>query len=522
VGLGAEVIPTREEIEAEWCRRKFSRFIRKAWPLVDPKPLVWGKHVDAIADHLQAVAEGRVKRLIINIPPGHAKSMLVSVLWPAWMWARKPEWGLLCASYADDVVNRDAVKARRLMNDPWYQRHFRGPVTKLVDGEPKVFPAWKFQEDQNNKSYYANTRGGLRISLTPKGQGTGHRGDALIVDDPLNAEDAHSKVERDKVIRWFTESMSSRFNEQRDAIKVIIMQRLHEEDLTGYLLKNAPGEYEHLCLPSEFEPKRAYRTSVGQDWRTEEGEPLFPELFPKDVLEKAKRPGVGMGAQAFAGQHQQRPSAAEGNLVKRAWLARRWHRAGTLVPEHMETRTLPSKWDELVLILDASFKDTEASDLVCLGCMARAGVDKFLLDVTWGKMDFVGTVPAVLDMYNGAQKRWGRRPDAILIEDKANGSAVISVLKKKVPRIKEVNPGKDSKGSRLLAVTGDMECGNYWIPLDADWVGAYVEELVGFPKAAHDDAVDMTSYGLMRLGAHSGAAKFEALGNSDNLRAGAR
>lgn len=511
------MLPSKVEIRAEKARRRFSEFIKQAWPLVDPAPLVWGKHVDAIADHLQAVAEGKIKRLIINIPPGHAKSMLVSVLWPAWMWSRRPEWGLLCASYGDEVVNRDAVKARRLMNDPWYVQHFRRPTLKLVDGKEVELPAWKFQEDQNNKGHYANTRGGVRISLTPKGQGTGLRGDALIVDDPINAIDAKTKLERDRVITWFTETMSSRFNDQENAAKVIIMQRLHEEDLTGYLLKNSPGEYEHLCLPSEFEPKRAYKTSVGQDWRKEEGELLFPEKFSKEVLTAAKAPGKGMGAQAYAGQHQQRPSAAEGNLVKRAWLARRWHRPGQMVPEHMETRVLPKKWDELILILDAAFKDTDTSDLVCLGCMARSGVDSFLLDTVWDRMDFSATVTALLDMYNGAKKAWGRAPDAVLVEDKANGSAVITVLKKKIPRIKEVNPGKDSKASRLLAVTGDMECGNFWIPLDAEWVGRYVEEVVGFPKAAHDDAVDMTSYGLMRLAVRSGMAKFEALGNMKNL-----
>lgn len=478
------------DVDAELARRDFGEFVRQAWSIVEPAaPLIPGPHLDALTLHLQAVAEGRIRNLLINVPPGHSKSLVVSVLWPAWVWIRRPEWRCLAASYAQDLAIRDSVKCRSLVESDWYQSSF-------------VRDEWALAADQNVKSFFQNTRMGFRVSLSVGGKGTGFRGDAILVDDPLNAIDAHSKAARDAAVTWWDQQMGNRLNDLRKGVRVIIMQRLHQEDLSGHLL--AGGGWEHLCLPTEFEPQRRSRTSIGwTDWRTTAGELLFPALFPADVIAEEKR---RLGSLGFAGQHQQRPAPAEGNLFKRSWW-RRWRRAGDFVPEGVESRLLPERFDELLLSVDAAFKETSDSDYVAIGAWGRLGPDKFLLDQVRARMGFTDTVKSLL----GVVEKYPLAR-AKLIEDKANGSAVIDVLRKKVPGIIPVNP-EGGKESRAAAVSPEVEGGNVYIPLHAPWVSDFVEEHAAFPNAAHDDQVDQTSQALLRfMRRRGGMASLESLG----------
>ncbi len=476
------------DIDAELARRSFKVFVQQAWPIVEPAAaLIWGPHMDALCDHLQAVAEGRIHNLLINIPPGHSKSLVVAVLWPAWIWARRPEWRGLFSSYAGDLAIRDSVKCRALVEDEWYRGSFmRG---------------WDLSSDQNVKSYFQNTRMGFRAALSVGGKTTGFRGDAVVVDDPLNAVDAHSKASRDAAIRWFDQAMGNRLNDLRKGVRVVIMQRLHQEDLSGHLLE--AGGWDHLCLPSEFDPRRRCATNIGwKDWREQPGELLFPELFPADVVAAEKR---RLGALGFAGQHQQRPSPAEGNLFRRSWW-RRWHRAEEFVPEGVESRLLPEKFDDMLISVDCAFKDTSTSDFVAMGVWGRSGPDRFLLDQVRARMGFSETVKALLGLI-------GKHPRARarLIEDKANGSAVIDVLRRRVTGLIAVNP-EGGKESRAAAVSPEVESGNVFIPLHADWVSDFVEEHASFPTGANDDQVDQTTQALLRFSrARSGAAATEAL-----------
>lgn len=475
----------------------FGKFVEQAWPIVEPAvDLIPGKHLDALTTHLQAVAEGSIRNLLINIPPGHSKSLVVSVLWPAWMWARRPrrgqlggpQWRGLFSSYAAELAIRDSVKCRSLIESDWYRGAF-------------IENKWALSSDQNVKSYFQNTRMGFRASLSVGGKTTGFRGDAVVVDDPLNAVDAHSKAARDAAVRWFDQAMGNRLNDLRKGVRVVIMQRLHEEDLAGHLLE--AGGWDHLCLPTEFDPKRRSSTRIGwKDWREKPGELLFPALFPADVIAEEKR---RLGSLGFAGQHQQRPSPAEGNLFRRSWW-RRWHRAGDFIPEGVESRLLPDRFEDVLISVDCAFKDTSTSDFVAIGVWGRLGPDRFLLDQVRGRMGFTETVKALL----GVIAKYPRARTK-LIEDKANGSAVIDVLKRKVTGIIAVNP-EGGKESRAAAVSPDVEAGNVFIPLHADWVGDYVEEHAAFPTGANDDQVDQTTQALLRFSRGSaGAAATEAL-----------
>ena len=480
------------EIRAERMRRSFARFVQSAWNVIDPAPLVWTWHLDALCTHLQAVSEGRISNLLINIPPGHAKSLIVSVLWPAWVWARNPKWQAIFSSYELGLVTRDAVRSRDLIESEWYVAHFRGEK-------------WKFRDDQNLKKFYSNTLGGFRVGVSV-GSGTGYRGDALIVDDPLSADQANSKLERESANRWFFETMSTRFNDQENGTRVVIMQRLHIADLAGEILRR--GDYQHLCLPSEFSLKRKRSVTHASDgsviWsdpRQTEGELLFPQKFPAAVLAASKR---DLGSYAYSAQHDQDPVPATGGIIKREWFNRRWLAPGESPIPGFETRPLVdpgARFDFWGIITDAAFKKTEDSDLVAIGVFARRGPDLFLVDLVWERLDFLGTLGAIRALLT----RWPQVSE-VAIEDKANGSAIIEVLKKNVFGVVPIEP-EGGKEARIFAAAPAIEAGNLWLPQSNVWrkmdgetitVESYIGEACAFPKAPHDDAIDMTAYAVTR------------------------
>lgn len=463
-------------MRAERARRSLHRFVREAWRIVEPGTrFIDNWHIEAICEHLEAVTDGRILRLLINVPPGHMKSLIVSVFWPAWEWAARPEERSLFASYAADLAIRDSVKCRAIIDSEWYRKHY------ATD--------WELSSDQNVKSYFQNTRMGFRAALGVGGKTTGFRGDKIVVDDPLNAMDAFSEAARKSSIRWFTQAYSSRLNDKRTGKQVVIMQRLHEEDLAGYLLQQ--GDWEHLCLPTRYVPKRKSRTSIGwEDPRQKEGDLLFPEMFPADVVDRIEK--KELGSAGFAGQHQQAPAPAEGAIFKEAWF-RRWTKA-----------TLPPRLDWLLLSWDFTFKDTEGTDYVSGGIFGGVGADVYLLHRVRERMDFVRTLKAVESLREVALRNWGHLVSpgyipTVLYEDKANGPAVKSALRSRVPGLVPFDPGDRSKVARAYAVSPLVEAGNFHVPADAPWVEEYLQEILTFPSGAHDDQVDMTTQALLRM-----------------------
>lgn len=458
----------------------------------------------AVCEHLQAVTDGRIKRLLITIPPGHAKSMLVSVLWPAWTWARRPAWRALFGSYALDLALRDAVKARTLIEGPWYTERFR----KGLDGRP----AFELADDQNAKGYYRNSLFGERLSVSVGSKATGFRGDGQVIDDPLNAMDAHSDVAREEARRWFFETMSSRLNDMASGFKVVIAQRLHEQDVPGHILAQASsdGEYwDHLDLPSEYDPEARCRcpccakgeTSIGwKDPRTKKGELLFPVMFPPKVIAQAK---VDLGSYGYAAQHAQKPYPAEGGMLKAVWFSRVWREPGQAefaLGEHepgLEVRTIQprvGKFEAHAIITDAAFKKTSDSDFVAIGVIGKKGPDIYLLDLVWERLGFNDTIKAILEL----RRKWPR-VTATCIEDKANGSAIIETLKEKIPGVIAIEP-LGGKEARIAAAAPFIEAGNLWLPLHHSKRRALVGEATAFPKGAHDDGIDMLAHAILKYG----------------------
>ena len=291
-----------QDAGVELARRSLSRFIRDGWHQIEPAtPLVHGWYVDAIAEHLEALTKGDIRKLLINVPPRHSKSSLVSVLWLPWVWLTKPATRWLFSSYALSLSLRDSVRTRRLIESPWYQ--------SLVGGEFGIVG------DQNTKAEFANEHTGYRIATSTDAGTTGKGGEFLVFDDPHNVNEAESELVRAGVLTWYDQVWSTRANDPRTVKECGIMQRVHEKDLAGHVLEH--GGWTHLKLPAEFTGIKC-STSIGwSDPRVVSGELLDPVRFPREELDKLK---VKLGPYGTSGQLQQEPSPAEGAIFKRAWI----------------------------------------------------------------------------------------------------------------------------------------------------------------------------------------------------------
>lgn len=452
-------------IRAELCRRSLLHFVRAGWHVLEPGvEYVEGRVIHAICIHLEAVFYGRIQNLIINVPPGHMKSLLTAVFFPAWVWLRAPNKRFMGAAHSGDLSTRDNVRCRRLIESDWYQSLFQ--------------PSWSMASDGNLKTSFENTETGFRKSTSVGANATGFRANYLLMDDLLSAMNAHSKSARDYHVAWYNQEFGNRLNDLKRDGRVLIMQRLHEADIAGELIKS--GEWELLCLPTEYEPERHCKTSIGwEDWRTTAGELLFPERFGRVEIEKEKR---RLGSIGYAAQHQQRPAPAAGAIFDRAW----WQRWTELPCTLREMDDVLQSWD-------CTFKGSDGSDYVCGQVWAIKGVRKYLLDEVRARMTFTQTVQAIKDM----TAKWPEAR-AVLVEDKANGPAVMDTLKDQISGLIPVEP-QGGKESRAHAVTATVEAGNVYLPAHASWVHDYIEEHAAFPFGVNDDRVDATTQALLRF-----------------------
>jgi predicted phage terminase large subunit-like protein len=505
-------LPSRDEVVAEQCRRRLSRFIRESWPILEPATeFVHGWHIDVMCEHLEAVTAGEIRRLIINVPPRTMKSLTTAVCWPAWEWLCAPHVRWLFASYAQDFAWRDSLKMRRLIktrggteDGTIFQRLGYQGVLALLHDEP-----WELTKDQDAKSKYETTRTGMRMATSVEGQATGEGGDRIVVDDPVNAKQARSDADRHNANVWWDETMTTRFNNDA-AAAVIVMQRLHEDDLTGHLLEK--GGWHHLCLPARYEPSHPFvypdkatlpaGREIPGDPRTEEGELLEPVRLSERRLDELLR---DLGSYGFAGQMQQRPAPAEGGMFKKAWW-RRW-----------QPTQLPPRWQRVTASWDMRFGDSQeaASSYVVGQIWGQDGADHYLLGQIRARLSFTDSVKAVRALAD-----W--RPDAIakLVEKKANGAAVIDTLTHKIPGLIAIEP-EGGKEVRAAAVEPVVEAGNVYLPA-SDYIpcptgyeptltGEFIEECAVFPNGAHDDQVDGMSQYLNWSLNKSGAATTETV-----------
>lgn len=513
----APMVRARERAEAS-----LTEFTANAWRYIDPAPFVAGRHIDAICEHLEAVTNGDIRRLLINIPPRLSKSSLVAVAWPAWTWAQSesgptsgPETQFLFASYAQSLSLRDSVKCRRLIESPYYQQSWAG--------------RFALTGDQNTKIRFENNRGGYRLATSVGGALTGEGAAIICIDDPHNTIEMESQVQRQGVAMWWDEALSTRLNDPRTGAYVIIMQRLHEDDLSGHILTRDIGEWCHLCLPMEFDSSRSWVTSIGwKDWRKEDGELLCPDRFGPAEVEHLK---ATLGPFGAAGQLQQSPEPRGGGIFKREWwklydvaTALAWEMVATHDAERLGEKALvfpPSHYK--VASFDGAFGLKEENDWSAVTIWSAftaprfkgdaAGNPRLMLEYAWrGRLPLHET-PMTPDEKRMGKERIGLvekvadickryRVDRLLIEDKANGKDMAREIRRlnsgESWGVTLVNPGSTDKVTRAYAVQHLFSEGLIYAP-DRVWSDLVISEMASFPKGSHDDLVDTATMALRHL-----------------------
>lgn len=448
------------------CSDSLSEFVAMAWDSLElGAPYIHGWHIDAMAEHLTAVTDKKINRLLINIPPGTMKSMMVGVMWPSWEWGARGlgHKRIVSASHEQSLAIRDNLKMRRLIESEWYRSLWDIGLKK----------------DQNAKLKFENDKGGFRQACAVESM-TGNRGDTIIWDDPHSVESARSEAKRETTIRVFNETLPTRLNNPKESAIVIVMQRLHQDDVSGHILASELG-YEHLMLPMEFESNRKCYTSIGfEDPRKKEGELLFSERFPQDVVDRDKKV---MGSYASAGQFQQRPSPLGGGIFKDEW----W----------MYYDLLP-KIKYSIIIADTAMKTKEQNDYSVFMCLAY-GEDKnaYIVDVLRGKWEAPQLKTQFVAFYNKHKANVDLKLRQACIEDKASGTGLIQTIKQeeKIP-VKAIKRDTQDKVSRAQSVSPLVQSGYVFLNKNAPWLSDFIGECSAFPNGSHDDQVDVISDGL--------------------------
>ena len=459
-------------LEREICRRSFARYARHMWPVLEPStPLEWTWVQQTVCDHLQALADGTVRNLLITIPPRCLKSSFSSVLFPTWLWLTKPELRLLTASYDKDLAIRDAVRSRRIMRSDEYR-------------DLLMQPGWDFAGDQDVKSRYDNDRQGHRIAVSTGSAVLGHGGDYLCIDDPSHAElDQFDTRALKNTCDWYDQIFSTRANDPRTVRKLVVQQRLNADDLAGHLMRRKVDPFEVLCLPLLYEEDHPHTraTSLGFIDPRSQGESLMPERYTTEIVANIQE---SLGSFGFSSKYQQRPTALEGTIFKESWF-KYWD-------------SLP-KFDSEILSADLNFGEgtpkqqiekVKDRSYVVYQHWGFSGSNAYLIDEARGQWDFAESVRQFLAFCVRAPQAHRK-----LIEKKANGAALMSLLYKEIPGMIEVEP-HGTKVQRAYAVQAYAETGNIYLPKDAMWLREWVDEVTNFPFLKRDDRVDALTQAL--------------------------
>jgi predicted phage terminase large subunit-like protein len=453
----------RIDVERELGRRSFIDFYKMAWPIMDPEPFKDGRHIRVICYHLQRAARRDIQQIVICIPPRYSKSLLCSVAFPAWVWTWWPSAKFITASYAQPLATRDASASRRLIESPWYQARW---------------PEVRFRRDQNTKTHYQTTEGGVRFVGSPGTGVTGHGSDFNIFDDPhdITSGDSPAEITMARIF-WF-ETMSGRFNAPERGVSMVVQQRINDKDVAGECIRRG---YYTVVLPARFELKHPNRHEF--DWRTTEGEPLWPEKFSEVVLDGLWKNLGGQDGYAVAGQQQQRPQPREGGLFKRAWFKPLeaiphgviWVRAWDLAATEKMGSADPD-WT-----VGCKFGFHPATKTYIIGHITRERFDP-------GGVETLISTTAAQD---------GKSIPIFIPQDPAQaGKYQIAYLVKQLAGYTvKWEPATGSKSVRASPLASQASAGNVFY-YRAGWNEDFLEEIQSFPTGAHDDQVDAVASGF--------------------------
>ena len=451
-----------KEVQKELYKKSFYEFSLDAFKaLHNGQELVPNWHIKYLCDRLQKEAyrivenKERDKHLLINVPPRTLKSELVNVFFSVYCWILKDSIQFISSSYSASLSITLSTQARRLLESDWFKEYF---------------PDIELSKDENTKSRYTNTNSGLRYSTSTGGTVTGMGADIIVIDDPQNPQLARSDIERENANRFFNETLRSRLNNPDKGVFIVIMQRLHEQDLTGMLLEKEPENWQHICLPAEVsdlvkpkELKQFYTDGL-----------LFPKRLSKSTLDSFK---LGLGSYGYSGQYSQIPSPDQGGIFKGDWfnIIKR-------LPENINSDSL--KWD---FYLDTAYTNKQENDATAMMCAAFHNNELYIREVKAVRLEFPELIKEIqaFTFSNGYTNR-----SRIYVEPKASGKSIVQMLKRSTGlNVIEDKPPSQDKVSRASSISAFVESGRVNL-LDGRYIDSFLNELKAFPNGSHDDQVD--------------------------------
>lgn len=467
IGISDELL---NEAQAEMCRRHFFYFVQEFWDVIIPETPVFNWHIPYLCEQMEELAKYIIRReakpydLIINIPPGTTKSTITTIMFPAWLWCKDATIRIISSSYSNDISLDQAQKSKDIISSEKYRR---------------LFPSVQIRRDKSGKGFYGNTAGGERYVTSTGSAVTGKHAHVIINDDPQNPKQADSEPLRQQAIE-FTKTLSTRKVDKRNTPTITIMQRLHEDDVTGYLLKKKGDKIKHVCLPAEdsdnvqpAELKERYVDGL-----------LDPVRLSKEVLEEAK---VDLGTRGYAGQYEQRPASAGGNLIQAAWFGH---------ISYAQFMAIHST-EPVHFYLDTAYDEKKAkTDNDPSGILAACKIHGTLFIVHAQKV--YKTFPDLIRFLPEYCKAHGYNEvsSTLRIEPKANGVSVIQQLKVGTDlNVTNTPTPTDSKFTRLSTNSPKVECGRV-VLVEGDWNEDFVEEVSKFPSLTHDEYVDILCYAI--------------------------
>jgi len=490
-------------ISVKSAENSLYEFLKQAWSVIEGKtPFIDNWHLRIIAEHLEACYRREIKNLLINVPPRTSKTSLISIAFPAWVWLKNSEERFMYASYAHSLSTEHSLKCRRLIESDWYQNNWR----------------WKYKlaKDQKAKMLFENNKGGCRIATSVGSVATGKGGNIIVVDDGNNVRDGESEVKRDSTNSWWDQVLSTRLNNPLHDVRIVVQQRLHEKDMTGHIIANdTESEWVKLIIPMEFEEKRKAKTVIlpstnGQIWedpREKEGELLWPERFPPNIINRLQRE---LGSYGYAGQYQQRPAPLIGGILQRDWFKK------------YQSSHLPI-FNYIIQSWDTAFSDSlTAAYSACTtwgvwGEKSEDSLYKVILLSMWrgrvGYPELRDRAKRLFKNYKdtGVNNNVSHAQSIInccLIEAKATGDPLIRDLKDAgIPAI-GYQP-KGDKTNRVQRVSASIECGLVYLPTEeknkdklVPFADEFLESVITFPNSDSRDLVDTMTQALSYLKDH--------------------
>ena len=443
-------------------------FVRASFPIVSGGGKFWPNwHVEAMAHALAEVLRGRTRRLIITVPPRSLKSICASVAFPAFALGHDPRLRIIGVSYSEILARKHANDCRALMRSGLYRA---------------LFPATRISPAKDTETEVMTTARGSRLATSVGGTLTGRGGNLVIIDDPLKPQDAHSESARDSLKQWYANTLLSRLDNKVDGSIVVVMQRLHPDDLVGHLLEQ--GGWTHLNLPAIAEDETIVPLGSGRHYLRRIGDLLHPERESQKALDELK---ASMGSMEFSAQYQQSPVPVGGNLIKWSWF------------KLYRDAPAAQRGDKLIISWDTALSSGQLADYSASVVLLVRGESIFILDVMRARLEYPDLKKTVLRHYN----RWrlsACSSCSLLIEKKGSGLSLIQDLQRHNIHAIGINPDGD-KIMRMAAQSASIEAGAAHLPLNASWLDEFKREILAFPAGKHDDQVDALSQALQRANA---------------------